>query len=297
MTESLSITNDNFHDLIRDCLAILPHDKTACDMMQNWDVSRVTDCSLLFWEELMDQNAWKLSVGAEWFNVDLSAWNTSSCTTMHGMFHGASVFNQPLDSWDVSNVMDMARMFQNAKQFHPDSLSRWNTAQVTDMSHMFRYAESFAPIQPLLWNVERVRSFQYMFHNALDFNNPGLATWQVTGARDDDDDDVTNQQESTSSNVDRLWAFKSMFDGAISFNVDVSSWDISGAKSLAFMFHVRMYTEKKELHNVKKIVSILKISKQFIVLFVRWYSSETMFTIYTIILCSPLVVVSERTCL
>jgi surface protein len=233
MTSSTMITDDNFRGLIRDCLADLPHTNVhACNTMATWDVSRVTDCSLLFWEELPDASAWKLSAGADFFNVDISTWDTRSCTSMHGMFHGASAFNQPIGQWDVANVTDMARLFQGAKQFRQE-LVQWDTAKVTDMSHMFRYAETFAPAEPLAWNVAQVRSFEYMFHDALEFNNAAIAKWHVTGAREEEtvDDDLVSIN-------DRQWAFKSMFDGAIAFNIDISDWDITSAKSLALMFHV-----------------------------------------------------------
>jgi surface protein len=214
----------------------LPHLMDACDTMATWDVSRVTDCSLLFWEELPQaQQAWKLSAGAEIFNVDISAWDTRSCTSMHGMFHGAAAFNQPVGKWDVANVTDMARLFQGAKQFRQE-LAHWDTRQVTDMSHMFRYAETFAPSQPLAWNVAQVRSFEYMFHDALEFNNEALAKWHVTGAMEEEE--TADNDDLVVSRNDRQWAFKSMFDGATAFNVDISDWDITGARSLALLFHV-----------------------------------------------------------
>ena len=42
-------------------------------------------------------------------------WNTSSVTTMNGMFSGAISFNKPIGNWDVSAVNGMGYMFRNAR--------------------------------------------------------------------------------------------------------------------------------------------------------------------------------------
>lgn len=78
------ISDANFKTLVRHCLK--SHDESACNGMARWDTSRVTDCSLLFWEPTNDANEdWILLKGADTFNVDISGWNTSSCTTMKSM--------------------------------------------------------------------------------------------------------------------------------------------------------------------------------------------------------------------
>lgn len=111
--ESIStrITDWTFKPRIKECLSELPDDPTACDSMADWDISRVTDCSLLFWEALdAEKHDYKLSPGAEAFNVDLSHWNTSSCTTMRSMFHSAIAFDSSIGEWNVEKVTDMAHM-------------------------------------------------------------------------------------------------------------------------------------------------------------------------------------------
>ena len=62
-----------------------------------WDVSRIADMSELF-------------LGLQFFNADVSNWNTSSVTSMRAMFNYASAFNQPL-SLDTSSVTDTGDMF------------------------------------------------------------------------------------------------------------------------------------------------------------------------------------------
>ena len=61
--------------------------------INNWDVSNVTDMSIMFSSE-----------EATFFNQPLNKWNVSNVKNMHGMFFNASSFNQPLNKWNVSKV-------------------------------------------------------------------------------------------------------------------------------------------------------------------------------------------------
>ena len=62
--------------------------------MNSWCVGKVTDMSELFYFYEMDT-----------FNEDISGWNTSSVTTMLGMFAGATSFNGDLSSWKISQAL------------------------------------------------------------------------------------------------------------------------------------------------------------------------------------------------
>ena len=75
------------------------------------------------------------------FNQNISSWDTSNVTNMHGMFSstGAHTFNQNIGSWDTSSVTDMSEMFLNADSFN-QNIGSWNTSSVTDMKYMFNYA-------------------------------------------------------------------------------------------------------------------------------------------------------------
>lgn len=234
---------------------------TACDDIPNWDVSRVTDFSALFWEpETSHSNVnsnWVLLPGAATFNVDLSHWHiTSKATTLRSMFHSAVAFNQPLFSgnsdtaWDTSSVTDMAHMFQAAKSFD-QSLSSLNTQTVTDMSSMFRYAESFqngdGGDSLNSWKVGRVQHFDFMFHDAIKFDGSGIGmgSWDVSGATDNYHMFIEAHNANTNSSSshaqqtkDATPAFGYMFQGATAFNTDISQWKIPAAtvRSLRYMF-------------------------------------------------------------
>jgi len=105
---------------------------TGCDCdLTGWDVSQVQTCKHLF-EGQPFRN----------FNEDVSAWDTSSCTTMKLAFAGAWSFNQPIGSWNAANVQDFFGMFSNARALSQD-LSSWDlSAGATNTQGMFWAAKS-----------------------------------------------------------------------------------------------------------------------------------------------------------
>ncbi len=62
--------------------------------MNCWDVSWITDMSLLFYRELESDGGYD-----DVINEPIHCWNVSSVTDMSYMFKGATSFNQPLDMW------------------------------------------------------------------------------------------------------------------------------------------------------------------------------------------------------
>ena len=76
------------------------------------------------------------------FNQDIGNWNTSSVTSMSGMFQSAAAFNRPIGSWNTSQVSHMSQMFQSAAAFN-QPIGSWNTSQVSYMTQMFQSASAF----------------------------------------------------------------------------------------------------------------------------------------------------------
>lgn len=178
MGEEDKIDDSNFRKRIASCMLKLDVDPKACNEMKHWDISRVTDCSELFKEH----GPGTVFPATELFNVDISGWNTSGCTSMWHMFQSAKSFNRPVGKWDVSNVDNMNAVFESAASFDQD-LSKWQTSKVTDMKMMFAYAAKFnnGRSKKLPWDVSKVKSFDYTFQDTR-FNRD-ISAWDVSSAK------------------------------------------------------------------------------------------------------------------
>ena len=199
------------------------------------------------------------------FNQDLSVWDVSSVTNMEGMFSHAAMFNQPINDWDVSNVRTMRSMFDNVynsilvyavnrmpldrntllsnSRFN-QPLDQWDVSSVTDMSEMFAGHLNFN--QPIgNWDVSSVTTMESMFELTYSFNQ-NIFLWLFKGdlsLRNTKNmfkfaENFNNGQPKSSTPksialTDGEWGAKnltdvsSMFFGAVSFNQDISNWDVS----------------------------------------------------------------------
>lgn len=137
--------------------------------------------------------------GSNFFNQDISGWNTSNVTNMCGTFRQCDSFNQPIGQWNTSRVLDMSGMFSGALSFN-QPLNNWDMTAVRAISAMFDNAVSFN--QSLSkWNTANIEIMDNVFNDAIAFDQP-LGMWKVSSA----------------TNMDR------MFQGASVFNQDLSPW-------------------------------------------------------------------------
>lgn len=98
-----------------------------------WDVSKVTDFSIMFSCYAADPGA---HPGA--FNnggsTSISTWNTGSALTMRGMFFSQYAFNKTINSWDTSKVTNMNRMMASTPGYDLP-LNNLNVSLVTDFGN------------------------------------------------------------------------------------------------------------------------------------------------------------------
>ncbi len=132
------ITDDNIHHYVQLYLKHKNNKKlpeVLRNNISNWDVSRVTNMSRLFFRDhlFLDNN-----------------------------------FNETLN-WDVSNVRNMDFLFDMCHNFNNGGVPlNWNVSNVESMNYMFNSCSRFN--QPLVtnnnpWDVSNVKSMHFMFAN------------------------------------------------------------------------------------------------------------------------------------
>ena len=132
-------------------------------LLQDLDVSNVTDMSRLF----------KLSQVGEidWNIHDITQWSVSQITNMSCMF-STTYFNQDISNWDISNVTDMNYMFYSSR-FNQD-ISRWDVSSVGSMYYMFGISPFNQDISN--WDISNVYNMEGMFYSSKFLKD--LSNWK-----------------------------------------------------------------------------------------------------------------------
>ena len=200
-----SLTNEELRDWVK---RWCDGEREGLPPISTWNTSRVTDFSWLFMDQVN-------------FNDDIGAWDTSSVTTMRGMFafsgHAAPMqFNQNIGSWRVDKVTDMSSMFRGTSAFN-QPIGGWQVDKVTNMHKMFDRAESFD--QPIGgWRVDQVEDMSFMFSKIPLFNQP------------------LNPPPEGGWNVSNVTTMVGMFSEASAFYQDISNWNTSSAVASTSMY-------------------------------------------------------------
>jgi surface protein len=186
-------------------------------MHSGWDVSAVTDMSFMLNEDGSTLSYWTTTSSTYWysFNEIISAWDVSSVSDMSGLFFSANAFNQNIGAWETSRVKNMRGMFSGASRFN-SNIETWDVSRVKTMTYMFRDASIFNSAIGA-WDVNKVTDMLSTFSNARSFNDPTIVSWDISSAIN----------------------FQRMFDGATSFNVDISPWQFN--KNLSYIFTYNMF--------------------------------------------------------
>lgn len=210
-----------------------------CDI-SSWDVSKVTDFSLMFNNATkfnQPLNSWVLKttgtvnmasmfISATIFNQSLSSWNTVAVTNMSSMFKNAIAFNQDISSFNTAAVTTMASMFESATNFNNGLSSgtsgtlSLNTAAVTSMANMFYGANAFN-CNVGSWNVSACTNFNAMFQAMSNFNNGGST-------------DINNWSIKTTGTV----TMQGMFQMSNVFNQPIGSWNTVAVTTMSLMFYL-----------------------------------------------------------
>jgi surface protein len=220
--------------------------------ISSWDTSAVTNMREMF-------------VVANAFNQPLNSWNTSAVTNMIGMFALATSFDQDISGWDVSSVLNMYSMFLNATLFNQD-ISGWNVSSViekppTDFSRGSALTAENSPIwfPPVVLDSNQV-TYKFVGSIPLESENPFFVTdannvvYAVMRDSQDSINKIRAYAQGTSGASDPfthstagvipfnrivttlMTDMFDIFNAAVSFNSDISSWDTSGVINMTNMF-------------------------------------------------------------
>ena len=167
--------------------------------------------------------------------IDVTSWDTSSVTTMSGMFQNNSAFNQDIGNWNTSTLTDMYAMFQYNSAFNQD-IGNWNTSNVTNMSNMFQYNSAFN--QDIgSWNTSNVSSMSYMFSGDETVFNNNLDGWVIApNASGMFAGNSTFNQDIGNWNTSNVTNMSGMFQNNSAFNQDIGNWNTSNVSTMSSMF-------------------------------------------------------------
>jgi surface protein len=168
---------------------------------------------------------------------DISGWNTSCVTNMHGMFHTASDFNQDISGWNTSSVTDVSEMFEYAHAFN-QPIGSWDTSSITVMYDMFFEDTSFNQ-DISSWDTNSVTNIAGMFLNAFDFNQD-ISGWNTSSVTDMSYiffNNVVFNQDIGSWDTSSVTTMVDMFYGASAFNQPIGGWDTSSVTDMKYMFY------------------------------------------------------------
>ena len=174
--------------------------------------------------------------GADYFDQDISTWDTTNVTSMASMFAGCLSFGKPLSAWNTSNVTDMSYMFHHCAYFI-SSLANWNTSNVTSMRGMFINTASYN--QPMnTWDTSKVVDMAYMFQGCSSFNQD-IYLWntaQVTDMSYMFSGCTIFNRGITNLDVSNVTNMQGMFLDADAFNKPLNTWNVSKVKDMRYMF-------------------------------------------------------------
>jgi len=154
------------------------------------------------------------------FNADISSWDTSSVTSMYGMFQEASSFNQPV-TFDTSKVKATAGMFLLASSFNQPLF--FDTSKATDMYAMFAGASALSTANKLL--------IRCAWAGTPAFARFGYGSSWAPGSCPGTFTDYASLKTA-------VQAFDATPTAAIAKYGPIAKWDVSAITSMGYLFHM-----------------------------------------------------------
>lgn len=197
----------------------------------NWDVSKTTDISYLFY------------ACNNLTNLNVSEWNTINITNMRSAFQGCSkLTNLNVTHWDTSNVIQLGSIFYQCSNLRNMDLSNWNTSNLIQMYSMFTYCSNIRNVYMNNWDTSKVNTMSGLFQFCYNLVNINVSNWNTSNVVDmsamfNDCPNLVNIDVSNwnTSNVERM---SQTFAGCSKLkNLDVSNWNTSKVVTMYNTFY------------------------------------------------------------
>ena len=159
--------------------------------------------------------------------LDLSSFDTSKVTNMHGMFNmydpalGSSSSGNltllDLSGFNTSNVTDMNRMFaNNTNLISIKGIESFNTSNVISMQNMFDYCTSLTELNLSNFDTQNVTDMSFMFSNCQLLKSINISSFKTS----------------------KVTTMRGMFNCCYDLTeLNLSNFDTQNVTDMAYMFH------------------------------------------------------------
>ena len=170
----------------------------------------------------------------------VEGWDTSSCTTMKGIFNGTAVGSLNLSGWDTSRVSDMSMAFMSCTHLTDLDVSGWDTSSCTTMRKLFSFCRSLASLDVSGWDTSSCVTMRELFYYCSSLTSLDVSKWNTSKVTDLYYT-FSNCKSLTSLDVSgwdtsSCTTMRGLFSECISLtSLDLSGWSVSNVADLSFM--------------------------------------------------------------
>ena len=228
----------------------------GCAQLKNFDVSKWNVGKVKTFNRFINcpyqENTYFPNTGIT--ELDVSKWDTSSCTDMTGMFSNCLELRKlDVSNWDVSNVTSMQSAFGGGlgtnsdgtvidftMQFEVLDVSKWDTSKCTNIGALFRNCSEVKVLDVSNWDVSKCTIMGDAFEDCSSVTVLDVSKWDTSSCVDMegmfDGCILLKELEVGNFKTSKVTSMASMFSDLTVSELPVGNWDTSSCKKMGFMF-------------------------------------------------------------
>jgi len=199
---------------------------SACEKMNgnvgNWDLSLCDNLTNMFFGAFI------------YVGTGIESWDVGNCTNFSQMFF-ASPVSAPIGSWDMTSATTISGMFRSSSSFNVD-VDAWDTSNIQTMNHVFNGTSMTHDLNN--WDMGSVVTIHAIFGSTA--YNGDITGWTFTSAISDTSwafaNAISFNQDVSGWNMASVTNTSNMFGSASSFNQDLTGWNVGSVTNMATMF-------------------------------------------------------------